>query len=667
MFVIDALTMTLSILAYWLLIGITESLFQFYWPHRARLFFLLSALGSLGLMVAGIISCFQTPQTILLPIGAPILFFHLQLDQLSGFFLLLLGCGSLGVSIFSNGYLRHLPPVKLRLLVLFYHLFLIGMTLVFIANDAYSFMVGWEVMTLSSYFLVVTDYQETENRRAGFLYLLIAHVGAIAILLSFVVLQKGQANYTFAAMRLTHLSPYWASIAFLLALFGFAAKAGLLPLHIWLPEAHPAAPSPVSALMSGVMLKTAVYGLLRVTFDLLHIQLAWWGVFVLVLGLLTALYGVIFAAVQTDMKKLLAYSSMENMGIIMAGFGLTLIFHAYNEDLMAAVALTATLYHCMNHAFFKSLLFLGTGNVLHATGEKNLGKLGGLIHRMPWVAVLVLIGIFSSAGVPPLNGFISEWLLLQAFLFFPNLPIAYIAMLMPIAAAAIVLAAAISGFVMVKFYGIIFLGRPREKELYQAQDVTFSERLGLLWFAVGCVLFGVLPVIILLPLAQVNLELIHHTISNSPLHHLLFLAPVSSAQARYSPLLFFAVVACSISFVFVAIRLFFHGRKRRAPAWDCGFAQLTPRMQDTAEGFGQPVKQIFSAVFKIERTMPDAFTTTPIYKSKIQDRLWFWFYLPIAKIVKWLAEKLGLLQQGKISIYLLYSFLTLLVLIIFVR
>jgi hydrogenase-4 component B len=252
-------------------------------------------------------------------------------------------------------------------------------------------------------------------------------------------------------MRSVILQGAWPSIAFLLALAGFGAKAGLLPLHVWLPEAHPAAPSPVSALMSGVMLKTAIYGLLRVTFDLLHGQLWWWGVIALVLGLATALFGVLFATVQTDMKRLLAYSSIENIGIIVAGIGLAILFKTYGKTLLAAIALTAALYHALNHAFFKSLLFLATGSVLHATKERSLGKLGGLIHRMPWVAWLALAGTLACAGLPPLNGFVSEWLLLQAFLFTPSLPQSFINMLVPLAAAALVLAAALAAYVMVKF------------------------------------------------------------------------------------------------------------------------------------------------------------------------------------------------------------------------
>jgi formate hydrogenlyase subunit 3/multisubunit Na+/H+ antiporter MnhD subunit len=389
---------------------------------------------------------------------------------LSSAFLVLLGVTSTGVSVFAAGYFRHGEGTLPGLLCLQYHVFLASMGFVLLADDAYAFMVAWETMALSSYFLVTTQHRIPEIRRAGFLYLLMAHLGAIAILLSFGVMQGGSWQFTFDAMRMARLDPTWATVAFMLALVGFGVKAGIAPLHVWLPEAHPAAPSPVSALMSGVMLKTAVYGVLRVTFDLLGHPQWWWGLVVLAFGLFSAFYGVIFAAIQTDMKRLLAWSSIENIGLIYTGIGITIVFHALAMSSFAALALVATLYHCLNHALIKSLLFLGTGAVLHATGERNLGRLGGLIHRMPWVAWLTLVGALAIAGLPPLNGFVSEWLLLQAFLFVDSVPRAFVNMILPIGAAVVALCVALSGYVMVKFFGVIFLGQPREPSLAQARD-----------------------------------------------------------------------------------------------------------------------------------------------------------------------------------------------------
>jgi formate hydrogenlyase subunit 3/multisubunit Na+/H+ antiporter MnhD subunit len=300
------------------------------------LIFPLGALGALYMAVVGGLGLVGPATAVVLPLGLPDLPFHLRLDALSGFFLLLLGAAALGVTLYAWGYFRHLAAPARALVGLWYHLFLAGMATVLLANDAYAFMVAWEVMALSSYFLVTTEHHRPEIRQAGFLYLLIAHVGAVALLLCFGVLQGGHGAYTFAYMREAVVTPFWASVAFLLALLGFGAKAGLVPLHVWLPEAHPAAPSPVSALMSGVMLKTAIYGLLRVTFDLLHVQQGWWGTLALTLGLITALYGVIFAAVQADMKRLLAWSSIENIGVLLAGFGLSLIFYTDGQGALAA-------------------------------------------------------------------------------------------------------------------------------------------------------------------------------------------------------------------------------------------------------------------------------------------------------------------------------------------
>ncbi|MBP8120945.1 MAG: hydrogenase 4 subunit B, partial [Burkholderiales bacterium] len=406
-----SLDWVLLVASAWLLLAIAGLVFLKNFAVVARVLFPVSAVLSIVLAAVGLTAVIQTPQVAVLPLGLPSLPFHFRLDALAAFFVMLLGLASAGISVFAAGYFRQAEGAPPGLLCMQYHLFLASMLLVLVADDAYAFMVMWETMALSSFFLVTTNHRIPEIRRAGFLYLLVAHVGAIAILLCFGVLQANTGDYTFASMRAQSLTPFWASAAFLLALFGFGAKAGILPLHIWLPEAHPAAPSPVSALMSGVMLKTAIYGMLRVSLDLLPQPLWWWGVVALSLGLLTAMFGAVFAAVQTDMKRLLAYSSIENIGLLVIALGLALVFAAYRMPSLAALALIAMLYHCVNHAVFKSLLFLGTGSVLHATGERSLGKLGGLMRFMPWVGWAMLIGVVDSAGLPPLNGFVSAWLL----------------------------------------------------------------------------------------------------------------------------------------------------------------------------------------------------------------------------------------------------------------
>jgi len=473
--------------------------------YAGRTLFVLGAIVGLALAAVAAASLINgTTGRLVLPVGLPDLPVHLRLDALASVFLALLGTTAAGVSVFSAGYFRGGEGMAPGLMGLQYHVFLASMGLVLLADDAYAFMLGWELMALSSYFLVTTQHRIAEIRSAGFLYLLMAHAGALFILVCFGILQGGSWRFTFDAMRAAHLSPAWAAGAFLLALVGFGAKAGLVPLHVWLPEAHPAAPSPVSALLSGVMLKTALYGLLRIAFDLLGTPVWWWGLLPLCAGLLTAFYGVVFAAVQTDMKRLLAYSSIENVGLLFTGLGLAMVFAGVGMRALAALALIATLYHALNHAAMKCLLFLGTGAVLHATGDRNLGRLGGLIHRMPWVAGFSLIGALALAGLPPLNGFVSEWLLLQSFLFADQIPRPFVNLLLPLGTGVVALCAALAAYVMVKFYGVIFLGQPRESSLVHAQDCGRLERLGLGWLAALCVALGLMPVQIVRALAPVT-------------------------------------------------------------------------------------------------------------------------------------------------------------------
>lgn len=656
------LTLCLLLLTAWSLVGLAGLARPSSIAFVGRTLFPLGALLGVGLAVAAAMGLNHPAEQLVLPIGLPDLPAHLRLDALSITFMILLGAASAGISIFAAGYFRQGEGTAPGLLCLQYHLFLASMGFVLLADDAYAFMLAWESMALSSYFLVTTQHRIPEIRQAGFLYLLIAHLGAIAILLSFGVLQGGSWHFTFDAMRAAHLDSHWATVAFCLALTGFGAKAGLVPLHVWLPEAHPAAPSPVSALMSGVMLKTALYGMIRVSFDLLGRPVWWWGLLPLSLGLFSALYGVVFAAAQTDMKRLLAYSSIENVGILFTGLGLAIVFAGVGMHAAAALTLIAVMYHAMNHAFMKSLLFLGTGAVLHATGERNLGHLGGLIHRMPWVAWLTLIGVLAIAGLPPLNGFVSEWLLLQSFLFAYKVPHPFINMLLPLGAALLALAAALAGYVMVKFFGVIFLGQPRESTLKRAHDAGFAERLGLGWLALGCVLLGFLPtnVISLLSIVTRQLELGGLPASDAPWWLLL---PIPERESSYAPLAFFAVIMLVVVLAFVGVRFFYHQRVRRGAAWDCGFGRLNSRMQDTAEGFGQPIRHLFQPLFAMVRELPSPFDAKPAYRLEIGDRIWRALYQPLGAFVRQIADKVAWLQQGRIATYLLYSFVTLVVLL----
>jgi NADH:ubiquinone oxidoreductase subunit 5 (subunit L)/multisubunit Na+/H+ antiporter MnhA subunit len=380
------------------------------------------------------------------------------------------------------------------------------------------------------------------------------------------------------------------------------------------------------------------------------------------IGLFSALYGVVFAAVQTDMKRLLAWSSIENLGIIFTGIGLAVVFHGVGMHSMGALALIAALYHSLNHAFMKSLLFLGTGAVLHSTGERNLGRLGGLIHRMPWVAWLTLVGTLAMAGLPPLNGFVSEWLLLQAFLFAHEVPKSFVSMMLPVGAALVALSAALAAYVMVKFFGVIFLGQPREPALARAHDAGVLERVGLIWLALGCFALGLLPTYVISALRSVVVQFTRDELPITTTSWWL-LVPLPGRQASYSAPVFLIALATVVAITVIVVRRLYHHRVRRAAAWDCGFGRTTARMQDTAEGFGQPIRHIFGAFFAMNRELPSPFDSAPRYRVVVGDRIWQALYLPLATLVQRVADTFAWLQQGRIATYLLYSFITLIALL----
>jgi NADH:ubiquinone oxidoreductase subunit 5 (subunit L)/multisubunit Na+/H+ antiporter MnhA subunit len=398
-------------------------------------------------------------------------------------------------------------------------------------------------------------------------------------------------------------------------------------------------------------------------------QTQWgWGAAVLVVGGATGLFGAIFAAVQTDMKRLLAYSSIDNIGLMFVSMGLAILFRAYGMTALAALSLTALLYQIASHAAFKSLLFLGTGSVLHATGERNLGRLGGLIRFMPWTAWAALVGALSSAGLPPLSGFVSEWLLLQSFLFTPGLPDPFLNMVVPLVAALIALVAALAGYTMVKFFGIVFLGQPREAKLSEARDATPWERVGFAWLAAICVLLGLLPVQFVAVLDRVTRMLVDAGIGPAVARNgWLLLAPTSVDRASYMPAVFLLFFLACCALAWLLVRRLYHGRLRRAAPWACGYPFGTARMQDTAEGFGQPIREIFAPLFRIERRLPSPFDSQPIYSVSVTDRAWALIYEPLERLIKRIAALAGLLQTGRIAVYLMHSFLVLIVLLMLVR
>ena len=668
-------SIVLAVPLFWVAIGLLGIASSTMGAVPARTLFSLGALGGACLAALALVALAQPPTGLVLPLGLPDLPFHVRLDPLAAFFLLLLGSVSAGISLHAAGYFSDETPGRFSLICLQYHVFLASMALVIVADDAYLFMVAWETMALSSYFLVTTDHQLPAIRSAGFLYLLIAHLGAIAILLCFGVMSGGHGDYTFAALRDAKLSPAWANVAFLLAFFGFGAKAGMLPLHAWLPEAHPAAPSPVSALLSGIMLKTAIYGMVRVIFDLIG-GVRWeWGMVVLIVGAGTTLFGVLYALMQHDLKRLLAYHSVENIGIILLGLGMAMVFIGFGHPAAGMLGLIAALYHTLNHAVFKGLLFLGAGSILHSTGLRDLNRMGGLIRKMPHVALYFLIGALAISALPPLNGFVSEWLTFQTALQAPILSNGVVRSAMPLFAATLALAGALTAMCFVKVYGIAFLGQPREphgsdqhSSAGRAHDAGGMEKLGMAWLASGCVLLGLFPSTIMHMLNTVGISLVGQGLSSEALaSSWLWLVPASAAQASYSPIVFLAVIVGVVLLTFLLVRAFYHGRARLSHPWDCGFPEQTSRMQDTADAFGQPIRHVFGPLYLMRRELPGADDAVPRFYLKIEDRHWYWLYLPVARLAEYVSSRIGLLQQGKISTYLVYSFLTLIGLLIFAR
>ncbi len=643
--------------------------------------FVLAAVASIIAVAAGIwtVSSEITSRVILL-IGLPDLPFHLRLDALAGFFLTVIGLLSLFVSIYSAGYVKgYLGQRPVTSLIVFYCIFVAGMLMVILSDDALVFLVSWEIMAAASYFLVIFENERVENRRAAFLYLVVAHVGAICILLAFGVMAGvasggGFSGYTFDAMRQSHIPPGWATVAFLLSFLGFAAKAGVVPLHVWLPEAHPAAPSNVSALMSGVMLKTAIYGIVRVIFDIIHVFPPWWGATVLILGLISAVMGVLYALMQHDLKKLLAYHSVENIGIILIGIGLAMIFTSFRLPLLAALALIAGLYHTMNHAIFKGLLFMGAGSVLHATGERNMEEMGGLIHRMPWTAVLFLIGCVSIAALPPFNGFVSEWLTFQAFLLSPSLPDQLIRLLIPMGAALLALTGALAAACFVKAFGVTFLGHWRGHPNPRIHEVNWPMRSGMIMAALTCFGLGVFPTLFIEWVDILAKQLVGATIATSAgAYGWMWLTPVSYERASYSgPIVFIGIIL--VVFVAYAFLHYRSGAIRRVPIWDCGFEKINQRMQYNATSFSMPIRRIFGYLFSIKEHVElapqaghRAFPQKLNYHLSVRDRFWGWLYKPVVEMSFWVSRKTGKLQQGRIQAYLIYSFITIIVLLVFLR
>jgi formate hydrogenlyase subunit 3/multisubunit Na+/H+ antiporter MnhD subunit len=601
-----------------------------------------------------------------LPLGLPWLGAHFRIDALTAFFLLVVNLGGAAASLFALGYGRH-EPAPQRVLP-FYPAFLAGMNLVVLADDAFTFLLSWEFMSLTSWALVMAHHRVRDNARAGYIYLVMASFGTLALLLAFGLLAGPDGGYDFAAMRLAEHDPVIATLVLALVLVGAGSKAGLVPLHVWLPLAHPAAPSHVSALMSGVMTKVAVYGFIRVVFDLLGSPAWSWSMAVLALGGITAALGVLYALMQHDLKRLLAYHTVENIGIIFIGLGLGLAFEANGIRWAAALALTAALFHVFNHSVFKSLLFFGAGAVLNATGTRDMEHLGGLIHRMPRTAFAFLVGCVAISALPPLNGFVSEWLTFQAILVSPGLAEWGLKVLVPGVGALLALSAALAAACFVKAFGVTFLGRPRTPAAERARETDRFSLAAMFAFAAICLLAGIVPGFVIDALAPVVQDLVGGRLPPQAGDRWLSIVPIAEGRSSYNGLLIFLFIVISAATAAFAIHRLASHRLRRGPPWDCGHPDPSPATQYTAGSFAQPIRRVFGTVVFLAREEvampPPGDVRAARFHVGLRDLVWDVFYAPVADVIDFTTELFNRFQFLTIRRYLSLVFFLLLLLLL---
>jgi hydrogenase-4 component B len=640
-------------------------------PFGSRLVYFLCLPPTLAILL---VACNQllagagAEQSLLLPVGLPWVGANFAIDGLSALFLGVTNLGGAMASLFALGYGQH-EKAPGRVLP-FYPVFLASMNLVVIASDAFTFLFAWELMSLSSWALVVAHHQDAENRRAGYVYIVMASFGTLALLLAFGLLSGPDGGYAFDDMRGLTRADWLPAMILILALLGAGSKAGIVPLHAWLPLAHPAAPSHVSALLSGVMTKVAVYGFVRIVFDLLGTPQWWWGMLVLVIGGITAVMGVLYALMQHDLKRLLAYHTVENIGIIFIGLGLALAFEANGMGWAAALAMTAALFHVFNHSVFKSLLFFGAGAVLGATGERDMEHLGGLIHRMPQTAFVFLVGCVAISALPPLNGFVSEWLTFQAILVSPSLPQWGLKLAVPAVGALLALSAALAATCFVKAFGVCFLGRPRTPAAEHARETDRWSLAAMFVLAALCLLAGVLPAFFLDTLAPAVKVAAGERMPVQTGLAWLTIVPIAESRSSYNGLLVFVFIAASAGLTALAIHRVATRALRRGPAWDCGFPNADPATQYTASSFAQPIRRVFGAVAFSAREkvmMPWPGDPSPArLEVTLRDPVWDTLYDPIRRCVEFIADRLNTLQFLTVRAYLSLVFAALIALLLVV-
>ena len=584
--------------------------------------------------------------------------FGYAVTPLSAWFLMVLALIAAPVAVYSIGYFAHaVPASRTATTGVGFNVLLGAVELVFVASDVVTFLFAWELMTLATAALVATDHEERSSRRAAYLYLVMSHVGTGCLVAGFLALASRAGSLSFSVLLTGDtVSGSLRHVLFVLFFVGFGVKAGLIPLHVWLPEAHPAAPSSVSALMSAVLITTGLYGLLRLCAFGLGVPSLDWGLAVMGVGALSAILGVLYALTENDVKRMLAYSTIEHAGIIVLGVGVAMMARASGRGDLAAVAMAASLYHVLNHAAFKGLLFLGAGGMAMGTGTRRIEEFGGLLRRLPWTGFFFLVGALAISGLPPLNGFASEWLLFQALLRgFASIP-GLVRLNFPIGGALLALTSALAAACFVRAFGISFLALPRSRAAAEAPESPALMLVPQGYLAALCVGLGLFPGIVLQSLDRVLASLPG---VQSPVA----LAPSSLAMASPRDVTDGVVplgLAVAIGGgIIVGLLLAARRVSRRVPTWGCG-GELTARTEYTATAFSKPLMMMFRAVYRPTREVEAMAEVSPYFptevrfRGRIEPTFERYIYTPLALAVLRVAVGLKVLQAGSLHAYLAY-------------
>lgn len=677
--------------------------------HRSPLVLaIISTLASLVLLATGAVilvghAGFRLALWPILTLGT----IEIAVDRFSALFMFVTGLVYLPVSIFSAGYLtKHAAHYSLQYFGILYHVLFAAIVLVFLANDTVLFLFAWEIMSIASYLLVTFEYERPESSQAGFVMLAMSEGGTIAAAAAFILLATAGNSLDFDTLRTSQVTDGVGWAVFLLSFFGFAVKAGLLPVNTWLPRAHPVAPTNVSALLSAVIVNLGIYGIVRFNLDLHPTINHWPGLIVLAVGSVSALIGILYATVQVEMKRLLAHSTIENMGIVAAGIGASMIYLATGHAEIGSIALIASLYHLANHSVYKALLFVGTGAVEAGAGTRDLDRLGGIVRLMPWTSLFFLVGVLSISAMPPLNGFVSEWLTLQTILRSAELASTPIKVAFALSGALLALTAGLAVTCFVKVYAMGFLGLPRSDVAAKAIEAGIGTRVPLALLAAFCVLLGVLPTYTI-PVIDRSVVALTHTSATAALVPPFFDA--TAQQREKLPTAFVAdfhnlgaqvgsqilpgrglvvlhrggtenpvVFAMSTSYMlgvlallmvvaFLVFRLASWRRKlTRAPAWAGGLRRLTPAITYTATGFSNPVRVIFEAILEPSANEDDVEAVARHFRTAITrnrteihivDR---YIFDPTVVSLRGLASIARRMHVGHVNAYAMYILVTML-------